>query len=102
MAVWKTSNPCSSGGAEGSSRRAAARCATAAAIPLAASETANSSRVNGTSCPSQVGALRSAVLRQKTAVMLAGSIPTKVGRPQKDLVQSEGPDAGSTRRVQRR
>ena len=57
--------------------------ATAAAIPLAASETANSNRENGASSFSQVSALRSAVLRQKTAVMLAGSMPIKVGRPQK-------------------
>ena len=75
--------PCSSGGAEGSSRRAAARCATAAAIPLAASEMANSNRVKGASWTPQVAAVRSAARLHTTAAMLAGSIAIKVGRPQK-------------------
>ena len=56
---------------------------------MAASETANSNWVNGTSCSSQVAALRSAAARQKTAVMLVGSIPTRVGRPQNEKIESQ-------------
>jgi hypothetical protein len=33
--------------------------------------------------------------------MLAGSMPTRVGRPQKDLVDRERPDLGDARRVER-
>src|SRR6185437_9538848 len=70
--------------------RAFASRVTAEPIPLAASEMANSRPENGSNWFFQVSADRSLAFRQKTAVMLAGSIPTKVGRPQKRSRQSRG------------
>jgi hypothetical protein len=71
------------------------------AIPLAASEMANSRWLKGASCPSQVSGLRSAELTQKTAVMLAGSMSTRIGRPQKDRVDRERPYLWDALRVER-
>ena len=100
-AVWKRSRPRARGFSCPASRLCWASRSRPEAIPPAASEIANSNALKGANCSCHDRRrARSAALWQKTAVMLAGSIPTRVGRPQKR--SRPGPACEPGRRKRRR
>jgi hypothetical protein len=82
-AVGNRSRPWANGVVSSANRLCRATPSSPEAIPWAASETANSRATKGASCRCQLAPLRSAELWQKTAVRLAGSIPTRIGCPPK-------------------
>ena len=91
-AVWNRSRPWASGVVSSAARLCRATPPAPRRSPWRRRRRRIPGRRRGPVARCQTRPLRSAELWQKTAVRLAGSIPTRVGRPQKNLVQGEVED----------
>ena len=98
-AVWKRSRPWTKGVGSSADRLALGQPVQARGDPLGGVGDGELQRLEGGQLArASWPPVRSAALWQKTAVRLAGSIPTRVGRPQKNLVEGQRQDLGRRRR----